>query len=213
MKRMNIEATSQGIEAMASLVARKLNTRPLLVLNAHASMQTAKLDNQPQSTNHTMKLQTKSLITALALLATAAGAYAQSEDAPRRRPGGEGRPDSAPAGEFRGRPDGPGGPQGFRGPGGERPRPPIIAALDADNDGVISEAELANATKALKTLDKNGDGKLTMDELMPPRPEGQRGPGGPGGGFEGGRRPGGAPREGNAPEGERPGRNRPPADQ
>ena len=64
------------------------------------------------------------------------------------------------------------------------PRPPaIIAALDANKDGVIDAAELANATAALTALDKNGDGSLTRDELMGPRPEGRggRGPGGPGG--------------------------------
>ena len=66
-------------------------------------------------------------------------------------------------------PGGPGGP-------GQRPVPPLMAALDANHDGVIDETEIANAPAALKTLDKNGDGKLTMDELRPPRPEG--GPGG-----------------------------------
>ncbi|HVV73183.1 MAG TPA: phospholipid-binding protein, partial [Verrucomicrobiae bacterium] len=38
------------------------------------------------------------------------------------------------------------------------------------HDGVIDADEIANAPAALKTLDKNGDGKLTMDELMGPRP-------------------------------------------
>jgi len=133
-----------------------------------------------------MKTST-SLLAALALGATVCAGFAQEQDAPRRRPGapppGEGRPDSPPPGEFRG------------GPGGERPRPPLIAALDANNDGVIDEKELANATAALKALDKNSDGKLTMDELMPQRPGGPRGPGGPG--SPEGRRPGG-------PDGERP---------
>lgn len=67
------------------------------------------------------------------------------------------------------RPGGPGGP-------GQRPVPPLMAALDANHDGVIDETEIANASAALKKLDKNGDGKLTMEELRPPRPEG--GPGG-----------------------------------
>jgi len=48
----------------------------------------------------------------------------------------------------------------------------IIAALDANHDGVIDASEIANASSALKALDKNGDGKLTQDELMPPRAEG-----------------------------------------
>lgn len=61
------------------------------------------------------------------------------------------------------------------GPGPEGPRfrrlppPPLFAALDANHDGVIDETEIANASAALRTLDKNGDGKLTKDELMPPR--------------------------------------------
>ena len=60
-----------------------------------------------------------------------------------------------------------------RGPGmgGHRPPPPaIIRALDANHDGVIDADEIANASAALKTLDKNGDGKLTMREAMGPRP-------------------------------------------
>src|SRR5437016_4292580 len=32
---------------------------------------------------------------------------------------------------------------------------------------MISAAELANASRALKSLDKNGDGKLTEDEVRP----------------------------------------------
>ena len=56
-------------------------------------------------------------------------------------------------------------------PGGAKhQRPPIIAALDANNDGVIDADEIANASAALKKLDKNGDGKLTSDEIRPPRP-------------------------------------------
>jgi hypothetical protein len=75
---------------------------------------------------------------------------------------------------------GPGGPGGRA--GRHRPPPPIIAALDANHDGVIDESEIANAPAALRTLDKNGDGKLTMDELMPPPPpRGEGRPPGPGG--------------------------------
>ena len=49
---------------------------------------------------------------------------------------------------------------------------PVLKAIDANHDHIISAAELANAPAALLTLDKNGDGKLTPDEYRPPRPEG-----------------------------------------
>ncbi len=59
----------------------------------------------------------------------------------------------------------------------KRPVPPFVAALDTNKkDGVISADEIANAPTALKTLDKNGDGKLTRDELRPPRPPQDGGP-------------------------------------
>lgn len=54
-----------------------------------------------------------------------------------------------------------------------------MVVLDANHDGVLDATEIANASKALLTLDKNGDGKLTQDELRPPRPEGGMGPGMP----------------------------------
>lgn len=63
-------------------------------------------------------------------------------------------------------PDGP--PRGHHHP----PPPPVIEVLDANHDGVIDAEEIANASKALLTLDKNGDGKLTFDELRPPFPPG-----------------------------------------
>ncbi len=55
--------------------------------------------------------------------------------------------------------------------GGRPPLPAIVRALDANHDGVIDSNEIANASAALKTLDKNGDGKLTPDEFMGPRPQ------------------------------------------
>jgi Ca2+-binding EF-hand superfamily protein len=63
--------------------------------------------------------------------------------------------------------------RGARAPGlnGRRPSPPslLMLALDVNHDGVIDADEITNASAALKTLDKNGDGKLTPDELRPPR--------------------------------------------
>lgn len=91
---------------------------------------------------------------AAALLGSAAILFAQG-NAPQH--------DGPPGTRGPGRPDGPG-------MGGHRPPPPpIIAALDANHDGVIDADEIKNAGNALKTLDKNGDGKLTPDELHPPR--------------------------------------------
>jgi hypothetical protein len=60
-------------------------------------------------------------------------------------------------------------------PGRRMPPPPIISVLDANHDGVIDAQEIDNAPAALRTLDKNNDGKLTPDELRPPRPRGHRG--------------------------------------
>jgi hypothetical protein len=72
----------------------------------------------------------------------------------------------------------------------KRPLPPILEALDADHDGVISAAELANASASLAKLDKNGDGQLTPDEFMGGGPRGEgHGPRGPRGTR--GPRPGG----------------------
>ena len=60
---------------------------------------------------------------------------------------------------------------------------PILSALDADQDGVISAKELANAAKVLAKLDKDGDGQLSREETRmnfgPGGPGGGRGPGGP----------------------------------
>jgi len=52
--------------------------------------------------------------------------------------------------------------------------PPIVAALDANGDGVISAKEIANAATALKALDRNNDGKITREEAVPRPPLGRR---------------------------------------
>jgi len=68
-----------------------------------------------------------------------------------------------------------GGPPPEGGPGGRGPRHrppplPLILALDVNHDGVIDSNEIANASAELLTLDKNGDGQLTRDEYLPPLP-------------------------------------------
>src|SRR4051794_32276286 len=52
----------------------------------------------------------------------------------------------------------------------------LFTAVDADHDGVVSAAEIANAPAALRALDKNHDGKLTLDETRAPFGRGGRGP-------------------------------------
>lgn len=61
---------------------------------------------------------------------------------------------------------------------GQQPQPtgqagppsPLLFLFDEDEDGVISSEEMKAAASALQTLDANGDGELTIDELRPPRP-------------------------------------------
>ena len=48
---------------------------------------------------------------------------------------------------------------------------PVLAALDADHDGIISASEIAGASVALRKLDRNRDGFLTPDEILPDRAE------------------------------------------
>ena len=69
-----------------------------------------------------------------------------------------------------------GGPPGMRPPGAGAPRGdfpppgPILEALDQNRDGVIDARERTDATRSLRRLDKNGDGKLTGDEYRPQHP-------------------------------------------
>lgn len=80
--------------------------------------------------------------------------------------------------------------QDQQGPGGRgRFVSPLMAALDADGDGVISAQEIEGAAAALKKLDKDGDGKLSGEEIRPSF--GGFGRGIPGAGPEGTRSPGG----------------------
>jgi Ca2+-binding EF-hand superfamily protein len=52
-----------------------------------------------------------------------------------------------------------------------------MIALDTNADGEISAGEIDAAAKSLATLDKNGDGRITNDEVTPAP---GRGPGGRG---------------------------------
>jgi len=96
----------------------------------------------------------------------------------------------------------------------DAPRPPtpaIIMALDVNHDGVIDSNETANASAELKTLDKNGDGVLTPDEFLGPRPQHSGGPDqsacGNSGGDDNNLPPGPPPGDdaGNTPPGPPPG--------
>ena len=87
----------------------------------------------------------------------------------------------------------------------QRPVPPLVAALDANRDGIVDEAEIKNASEALRKLDKNGDGKLTPEELRPPgfnRPPGEDG-------REPGPRGNRGPGNGDLPPGRKGGRPQP----
>lgn len=110
-------------------------------------MRTAAAGSNDKTKGKNMKNKITIALTALALGASAFAASAQDHGA-----GSNG--DSPHGREMR----------------GHRPPPPLMLALDANHDGVIDADEIANASAALKKLDENGDGKLTQDELRPPRP-------------------------------------------
>lgn len=90
-----------------------------------------------------------------------------------------GAEDAQPKGE---RPKGPGGPGGPGAPGGKGE---FFKSMDKDGDKAISKAEAGERWQGLGRLDKNGDEKLTMEELAAGRPggpgEGGAPKGGPGG--------------------------------
>ncbi len=54
---------------------------------------------------------------------------------------------------------------------GGPPPSPVMAVLDADKNGELSAAEIANASAALLTLDADADGVLSAKELRPTPPE------------------------------------------
>jgi hypothetical protein len=97
--------------------------------------------------NTKMKIKMKTMLALAGLLAL--GATAPIVNAQDNH---DGPPDGGPAGHHR------------------HPPLPLITALDANHDHAIDSNEIANASAALKTLDKNGDGQLTADEYLPPLP-------------------------------------------
>ncbi len=135
-------------------------------------------------------------VAALGMMAGAQPPEGGSQDGPpprdERRPPPEGRRPPPPP------------PRDGRRP----PPPPLETALDADDDGEISPAELDNASSALKQLDKNADGKLTPEEYRPPRPPRVPGSGERDRDFR--RRPPGNERDREGPPPPRRGRRPPP---
>ncbi|MDZ4852304.1 MAG: EF-hand domain-containing protein [Pirellulaceae bacterium] len=127
----------------------------------------------------------------LSLLAILSASTALAQPpGPPNRPGDRGGPGDGPRDGFRPPPN------------------PVMEALDANHDQIISADEIQAATKSLLTLDKNGDGKLSFEECQPafPRPGDFRpGEQGPGAGRPGADRGPGADRAPGADRGPRDG--------
>jgi len=102
------------------------------------------------------KLQMVATLVAIAFPMMASG---QEEGKPAGRRPNMQRPGSGP--ESGGGPGFPGGPMGMM------QMLPLMKVLDTDHDGTLSASEIANASKALVQLDKNGDGIISSEEMRP----------------------------------------------
>lgn len=145
------------------------------------------------------------LLLALSTSLVAFDLHAQDRDRPPQGRGfGRGFDGPPEGGDRRGGPPG-----GDRFQRGQRPNLmtflPVLKALDADGNGEISSKEIDNAAAALRKLDRNGDGRLTEDEVRPDGPppgmeRSGRGQSGrrPDGDMNRGRGFGAAPRDGDS---------------
>jgi collagen type III alpha len=86
--------------------------------------------------------------------------------------------------------------RGGPGPFGPPPKHPLISLLDENEDGALSMEEIDKAIAKLKKLDKDSNGKVTLEEL--PRPAMGPPTGEPRGRGFGGRGQGGPPPRGGA---------------
>ena len=127
-------------------------------------------------------MKTKALILTLLVAWPAASTLAQGPGRPPGPPPGPppgdrgGKRAEQPDGQ---RPKGQDGQRPNRGPQdpGDHPPgpmapPPLLHALDTDDDGIISADEIKNAPASLAKLDKNGDKQITPDEMRPQQPDG-----------------------------------------
>jgi len=129
-------------------------------------------------------------LTALAIPASVSTAQDSGDetDKPKKNREKEGRKGKKPADSKEGPSMNTDSPEGARRPGFKPPggfggqgRPgqggpglgmmmkflPIMIALDTDSDGELSASEIENASKALRSLDKDGNGSITIEELRP----------------------------------------------
>jgi Ca2+-binding EF-hand superfamily protein len=106
-----------------------------------------------------LKMQMLAVLLALSFPVLALGQEDAKEKGPARRLNMQ-RPGFGP--EAGGFPGGfPGGPMGLM------QMLPLMKVLDTDQDGSLSATEIANASKTLLQLDKNGDGVISSEEMRP----------------------------------------------